>query len=166
MKININIELDGTGRDVEVLKAVTRAIGNLPPEGFVNEPPGEPTEVTIHAPPGKVKDALAEVNLGSGAKAVVKETKPEPDPAPETPPAPPEPDEDEEEKKAIAARGQRLRELLLEASKLDNVTIASAKEYALGVAGIKDARQLPACEKAEEVIGALEAVVVNGKLPA
>lgn len=95
-----------------------------------------------------MKEAKEAVNAVEGV--TVKEVVDVPDVPVEAPPAPPAGDE---------ATKQRLRALLIEASKLEGVTVAAAKEVALKAAGVKDARDLPTCPNVDKAISALEALI-------
>lgn len=146
MKMNISFELDGSERDNAILQAITAAVVNTPPEGFVSVAAGQraepPTEVSVYATEGKATEATNSLNMASGATAKVEDPVDEP---------PTKPD--------ASANGQRLRELMLEAAKLPEHDIRSVKQVALAAAGISDAKQLPTCSRAGEAISALENLI-------
>lgn len=153
MQITFSID-SNSAKDIVALKAITSALANLPPDGFVSVPAKAelpkaeaPPEINIHAPASQLKEAKEALNAVPEATTVdVPDVPVDPEPTP----APPAGDE---------ATKQRLRALLIEASKLEGVTVAAAKEVALKAAGVKDARDLPTCPNVDKAISALEALI-------
>lgn len=171
MKVKIEIELDGSGRDVAALKAITAAIANLPPKDLeiypsndVPEivPPTEPTKVQVWTKPDKATEAAANV---ATAPNVEVEVKPVDIPAKQPPPiatAPavvPVDNPTEEDKKAAMAR---LRQLVLDAAGLPGLSPNEARTHALESVGKTDVKQLT-YEDVLKATGAMEAFIAARK---
>lgn len=173
MKVKIEIELDGTGRDVAALKAITAAIANLPPADLEiypsNDvpaivPPPEPTKVQVWTKTEKAAEAAAEVvtapNVEIEAKSadVIPAAK-QPPAIPSAPPVTPVDNPTDEDKKAAMAR---LRQLVLDAAGLPGLTPNDARNYALDSVGKKDVKQFT-YEDVLKATAAMEAFIAERK---
>lgn len=150
MKVFLNLELDGSERDVRILSAIARAINNVPPEGYTEVRVGEdpkPAEVTIHASSEKAEEAVESVNLNDAATAKVEKlVENQVDKTPDD----------------TKDKGQRLRELLLGVSKIDGQNIQTAKKIAADAAGIMPDeinKDFPNHPKVDDAIKALEGLI-------
>jgi hypothetical protein len=138
--------------DPQVIINIAKAVNNTPPAGFVSVPGGtstsidvKPPEVVIHTTEDKVEEAKAAVNVTEEATVKVEE-----------------PIVKEEPTADVKAIGQKLRQLLLNVSKLDGKTIQDAKEIAAKGAGVDTSainKDFPAHPKAHDAIKALEGVL-------
>lgn len=156
MKVKIEIELDGSGRDVAALKAITAAIANLPPKDLeiypsndVPEivPPPEPPKVQVWSKTEKAAEAVGnmatapnvEVETKSADAVEGEKTAKQPPPIASAPPVTPVANPTEDDKKAAMAR---LRQLVFDATNLPNVTTNDARAYALESVGKTDVKQM------------------------
>lgn len=150
MKIKIEIELDGSNRDARILRAITTAMLNLPPEGLEIYPSGdvpateeiaEPTKVQVWTKKDKMAEAVKEVAIKKAAEIVEKAIGPTEQPAIMEPPATAEPTTagpptDEEKSAAMA----KLRQLVLEVGSLPNMSFPESRAMALKAAGKTDVK--------------------------
>lgn len=168
MKVKIEIELDGSGRDVAALKAITAAIANLPPKDLeiypsndVPEivPPPEPTKVQVWAKTEKASEAAATVTTAPNVEVEPKSADKQPPAIPSAPPVAPVANPTDEDKKAAMAR---LRQLVLDASTLPGLTANEARSKALESVGKTDVKQLT-YEDVLKATTAMEAFIASKK---